>query len=78
MTRHRQKDGSLLTSQESFILSFPDRLTRQPEYLRYVSARWELAARATCGTPFIHQAYVNPSPLGQGSSTTTDTSLRRM
>ena len=53
-------------------------LTPNQKFLRSVYRRWVNAARANCGTPFIHQAYKNPSLPGPGSNTPTDISSKRM
>lgn len=53
-------------------------LDENTRFLLYVYLRWVESARVSCGTPFIHQAYVNPSNPGPSSSSHTDTSLKRM
>lgn len=80
MKRLKNPDGLKPEHLESlrFILAFPDRLTHSPEFLSFVSQRWERSARAHCGTPFIPQSLLNPCHLGPELNTTTDTSLKRM
>jgi hypothetical protein len=82
MEKFKIRDGSprpsLKTLAEKLDANLWKRLDDQTRFLLSVYLRWEHTARASCGTPFIHQAYVNPSLPGPKSNSHTDTSLRRM